>query len=231
MELLFEYNAHRHNVDPNLQPLSWNDQLANAADANSERNIQDGTFEHSDPVRIDKDAGYSFWGPWAAYEIHGWGDNYVAPGSTLAEVVEAGYEASGPHNDAILSPWIAEVGVSYVIPSYNNDPNLHYTTAELAGNGDAAGLFGLVYRDTNRDHDYDAGEGASGVTVTGTAPGVGSFSVVTDANGYWESPFPLNAGDWVIKTGREHKRVHVDAANRMVNLALDAGREASWAVF
>jgi len=231
MELLFEHNAHRHEIDPGLQPLSWNDQLAKAADTNTQRNLQNRTFEHSDPVAIDQQAGYQFWGGWAAYEIHGWGTNNVPPAKTLAEVVEAGYEASPSHNDAILSPLIAEAGVSSVIPGYNKDANLHYSTTELAGNGETAHLFGLVYRDANGDRDYDAGEGVGGVSVTGTAPGVGSFSVVTDANGYWESPLPINSGDWSINTGRQHTHVQVGEANKMVNLSLDTKGGASWGIF
>jgi len=231
MELLFEFNAHRHEVNPSLQPLRWNDQLAIAADTNTQKNLENMTFEHSDPVAIDQQAGFQFWGGWAAYEIHGWGDNNVPPGSTPAEVVEAGYEASASHNDAILSPAINKAGVSYANHGYNNDPNLHYTTAELAGNGDTANLFGLVYRDANRDHDYEAGEGVGGVTVTGTARGVGSFSVATDANGYWESPFPINSGDWVINSGGRNMHVQVGEANKMVNLAPGIDGGFSWGTF
>jgi len=231
IELLFEHNGHRHEVNRSLQPLSWNDQLANAADTNTQKNLQNTTFEHSNPVAIDQQAGYQFSGGWAAYEIHGWGNNYVPPGKTLAEVVEEGYEASPSHNDAILSPLIDEAGVSYVIPGYNKDSNLHYSTTELAGNGDTADLFGLVYRDYNGDHDYDAGEGIGGVTVTGTAPGVGAFSVVTDANGYWESPFSINSGDWIINSNGHHTHVRVGEANRMVNLSLDIKGGASWGQF
>ena len=94
MELLFEHNAHRHEVNPSLQPLSWNDELANAADTNTQRNLQNGTFEHSDPVAIDQQAGYVFWGGWAAYEIHGWGDNNVPTGSTPAATITSRTAAS-----------------------------------------------------------------------------------------------------------------------------------------
>lgn len=184
------------------QPLAFQPQLISSARAHSDWMLSVDVFSHdgvnaSTPGDRMESAGYVFSGSW------GWGENIAWRGSTgmidANAIVIAQHEGlfkSPGHRENICEGFFDEVGIGArtgAFTSLGTAYNAVMATQNFARSASTPGplVLGVVYRDTNRDGAYSAGEGLAGVTVT---PASGDYYAVTSASGGYAFPMASTSG-------------------------------------
>jgi len=184
------------------QPLAFNPHLLQSARNHSLWMLANDQFSHyetdgSDPGDRMTNAGYVFSGSWT------WGENIAWRGTTgtlppAATVVGQEHQdlfvdAQEPgrgHRLNILDGDFRQMGIGAetgVFAQGGHNYNVVMTTQDFAASDADPGPFlvGVVYRDSNGDGFYTAGEGATGVTIT---PATGKYYAVSSTSGGFALP-------------------------------------------
>lgn len=183
-------------------PLAFNPDLLQSARGHSQWMLTNSMFTHvetdgSDPGDRMTSAGYVFSGAWT------WGENISWSGTTgPIPSVETfvGQEEQGLFVDSsepgrghrlnLLDADYREIGIGVETGLFalsGQNYNSVMITQDFAASDTDPGPFlvGVVYRDTNGNGFYDAGEGAEGVTVM---PAGGTYYAVTSTSGGFAIP-------------------------------------------
>jgi hypothetical protein len=159
------------------QPLAWDPELIDAAQAHSQDMNDNNYFSHTSPGGEDPGDRITA----AGYDWTSWGESiaagYTTPAEALAALItDAGVPDLG-HREQLLAmtpvyQTQTQVGIG-IVQNGSGTYSDYYTidTAQPAGN-DNPFITGVVFNDANNNGQYDAGEGLGGITVT--VQGVGS---------------------------------------------------------
>lgn len=173
-----------------VAPLAWNSNLDNAASQHSAQVVQFNTQSHQLPGEADlggrlqaNGCSYNFAGEnvfaFATDSIDAHAAFYINWGNT-----PTGMQDPPWHRNNILSANFVEVGLNATPSSDPTKTVGPLVVTEDFGNRSnyAPQVLGVVFRDSNNSHFYDAGEGLGGVTVTLTGTG-GTLSTTTWSSG------------------------------------------------
>ncbi len=182
-------------------PLASNPHLIQSARAHSLWMLAQDQFSHyetnADPGDRMTAAGYVFSGAWT------WGENIAWRGTTgppppvaptLAQEHEDLFvdsdEPGRGHRINLMDAGFREVGIGAEAGVFGADGqnyNSVMTTQDFASSGANPGPFlvGVVYRDSDKDGFYTAGEGSSGVTIM---PDRGTYYAVSSTSGGYAIP-------------------------------------------
>ncbi|NJL07762.1 MAG: calcium-binding protein [Methylacidiphilales bacterium] len=197
--LLELINAER--AKAGAQPLAFNSNLNDAAEAHSKWMIATDTFSHTGSGGSSagdrmKAAGYKFSGSWA------WGEN-IAWATTRAPV---GYQDevlllhtnlmnSSGHRANILNDNYREVGLGIEVGDYGGRDSM-FVTEDFAKSGTSLFLTGVAFDDKDDDKFYDVGEGLGAITVTAISSTGTKYTTTTmDAGGY---SLAVPAGNYTV---------------------------------
>jgi hypothetical protein len=184
------------------QPLAFNPDLLQSARGHSQWMLTNDLFTHieadgSDPGDRMTAAGYVFSGSWT------WGENISWSGTTGPIPSVATFvgeeeqnlfidstEPGRGHRLNLLDADFREMGIGVetgVFAQSGQNYNAVMVTQDFAASDNDPGPFlvGVVYRDSNSNGFYDAGEGAEGVTVM---PASGMYYAVSSASGGYAIP-------------------------------------------
>lgn len=214
-------------------PLVANASLLQATRLHSQEMLSRQTLSHygadgSAPGDRALRAGYptSYVG-----ENVGYDGNYPSySANSIATRMNDGWFTSSGHRANMLTSGWTEFGGSFAV---RQPPNGTQYATELFGQYDAGPfLGGVVFTDSNADEDFDAGEGASGVTITAQGPS-GTFTTTSLAAGAWAIKVP--AGQYIVTasggswSGTSTVALTVGAANVAVDFI--AGQSTGWISF
>lgn len=189
---------------PAKPPLAWNDQLATAAQGQSQYQASNGVQSHTGAngssleQRLDQ-AGYT--------NRTTDGENAYAYSSSVDQAMEAFLidwgVASHGHRDNILQPNTAtedayrDVGIGIVNTTKSQVGPMVITQDFGSQSGEKAQLVGVVFNDPNHNETYNLGEGVGNVTIQVTNKSTGKTSSVQtwDAGGYQMS---LDPGSYTV---------------------------------
>jgi hypothetical protein len=167
-------------------PLAFNTQLIDASLGHSQYMNATGQFNHEGigdgtPGSRVNAAGFSFINLDESIAA-----GYSTPDSALAAlIIDAGVPDLGHRNQLLGIDAAAateqQVGIGIVLNGGGPYQGDFYTIDSASDADGRAFLTGVVYRDTNGNGRYDAGEGLGGVTIS--VPGVGSVTTF-DSGGY-----------------------------------------------
>jgi hypothetical protein len=221
MYMLHEINELR--IDHGLQPLAFQRDIWEAANAHTRYILDSDTFVHSWPVDDIKAWGFPFkdgngdhmysWGFW---QNHGWGTPFAQNANGIFTNVEKqaavdnhvlSYETSPPHLAALLIPEVELFGSSMLWGNFNG-LNVWASTQDFGYQERDPYLLGFVSVDKDKDHSYDIGEGKSNIPVKIVARDGTTVKTTTDANGYYG--VELHSGTYKVWVGNTSG----DAANR-----------------
>jgi uncharacterized protein YkwD len=179
-------------------PLAWNEALYNSSTGHSQQMIAQDTQAHQLPgelalgnrVSAAGYTGFSLVGEniyaFALSPLQGHAAFAIDWGST-----PTGIQNPPGHRQNIMEDAFREVGLS-VIPESNAGTAVGslVITQDFGSRFDQGDpyLLGVVYRDADQDHTYDAGEGLGGVSVH--VDGALDFDVSTMAAGGWQVQVP-----------------------------------------
>ena len=186
-------------------PLAWNEALYNAAAGHDQQMIQADLQDHQVPGEASlgtrvQNAGYTNF-QLVGENIFAFGES--AFGSHAAFAIDWGFTPTGiqdppGHRNNMMNATFREVGIA-IVPESN--PGTHdaagievgpLVITEDFGNRFNFGnpfLLGVVYRDTDGDSQYDAGEGLGGVNVHVAGSDM-SFDTTTMTAGGWQLQAP-----------------------------------------
>lgn len=175
-----------------VQPLAWNDSLADASRQHDRAMIAADEQSHQLPGEAvftsrDAAAGYAFTDR-GAENVYAYADNglYTQAGF----VIDWGNSEPG-HRDNIMDPALREVGIG-ILPNTNTDPQFgpQVVTEDFGSHGTSGTfLLGVAYTDSDHDNFYSVGEGVAGLTVSvagasATSSDAGGYTLDTTATGY-----------------------------------------------
>ncbi len=190
---------------PAKPPLAWNDQLAQAAEGQSQDMANTGVQSHTGSdgsslgTRLDR-VGYT--------NTTSTTENAYAYATSVDEAMEAFMldwgVASNGHRDNIMEPdktpdqALRDVGIGIVASSRPNFGPEVITQDFGAQAGEKPELLGVAFNDRNGDNFYQPGEGQAGVTIVATNESTGqtTSTQTMDAGGY---QIPLGAGTYLLK--------------------------------
>ncbi len=191
-------------------PLAFHPLLLAAARTHSEWMLAQDIFSHegangSTPGDRMSAAGYVFSGWWV------WGENIAWKGTTgilnpvqFTKDSHEGLFRSPGHRENLLNPDFDEIGIGvrtgvFTVTNGATVQNYHAVmiTQNFARSAatPAPLVLGVVYRDTDGDGFYSAGEGLGGITVM---PADGTYYAVTSTSGGFAFPAPGTSGTLVV---------------------------------
>ncbi|MHC5539929.1 CAP domain-containing protein, partial [Singulisphaera rosea] len=189
---------------PAKPPLAWNDQLATAAQGQSQYQADNGVQSHTGAngssleQRLDQ-AGYT--------NRTTDGENAYAYSSSVDQAMEAFLidwgVASHGHRDNILQPNTStgdayrDVGIGIVNATKSQVGPMVITQDFGAQQGEKAELVGVAFSDPNHSGTYNLGEGVGNVTIQVTNKSTGATTSVQtwDAGGY---QMALDPGSYTV---------------------------------
>lgn len=190
-----------------VPPVAWNQQLATAAETHNNLMVTNQAQSHQFPGEASLlnraiAAGYTnattvgenlyAYSESPLYGHAGlaidWGDD----DANSANGYGTGIQSPPGHRNNLMSGQFREVGLSIVegIPSSSavGPQSLTQDFGSRTGIGNAF-LLGVVFGDSNTNGAFNAGEGASDVTITATGP-AGTFSTTTWSSGGYQLQIP-----------------------------------------
>ncbi len=191
-------NAERKKVG--AQPLAFDGDLNEAADAHSKWMIAADKFAHEgigdgDPGDRIKAAGYVLSGSWT------WGENIawmsMNAGALNDEVLQLHKNLmnSPGHKANILKVAFREIGIGIQTGDYQGWKGA-FATQNFAKTGTDLFVTGVAFDDKDGDHRYDPGEGLGSLSVKAVKSGGGAVSTTTgSAGGY---ALALSAGTYAV---------------------------------
>jgi uncharacterized protein YkwD len=218
------------------QPLAWNDQLAQAAQYQSQDQANTGVQSHTSSNGMDMNARLDMFG--YKNRINA-GEDAYAYSTSVDEAMKAfmldwGVPDKG-HRRNILQPGVsgdnsyADVGVG-IVKTDKIGIGPQVVTVDFGRQSNTQPeLLGVVYNDSNGDRFYEPGEGQGGVTIDATNLATGQTTSVQDwsSGGY---QIPLVPGSYNV-TAREGSQVirsqSVNISNQ--NVKLDFITSDPWA--
>lgn len=218
------------------QAVAMNPTLTAVARAHSQDMLNRDYFEHNTPEGVTpfarmQDAGY-------IYRAAGENLTWRGTTGTLDEIstanaqhqdlfVDTDYPNRG-HRVVMLTADYKEVGIGVLRGTFVHNGNTYdslMTTQDYGTRSNSPTfVLGVVYDDTNRNGDYDAGEGVAGATVT-----LGNNTTATNSGGGYS--FAVQPGQYTIRfpsgatqqfsVGNSNIKIDCISANQIViNLGL-----------
>jgi len=176
-----------------VAPLAWSESLVNAAAAHSELMVQFDQQSHQLPGEPDlldrfRNAGYG--------GVSAGGENVFAYATNVfnghsAFAIDWAVPGRG-HRENLMNAAFRDFGVGLVAESSASTRVGPLVTTQNFGSRFDYGnpfLLGVVYRDTNTNGRYDAGEGVGGVNVQVVGP-AGTFTTTTMSAGGYQLKVP-----------------------------------------
>ncbi len=181
-------NAARAKVG--AQPLAFNGNHNDSADAHSGWMIGTDTFSHpgvngSAPTQRMQNAGYAFAGTWASGENIAWASTREPSGyQDEVQLLHTNLMNSPGHKANILNASFREIGIGFQVGPYQSWEGA-FVTQNFALSGSKAFLTGVTMTDKDGDRAYDIGEALGDMTITAVGSTGARFTTTSqDAGGY-----------------------------------------------
>ncbi|WP_315975043.1 CAP domain-containing protein [Microvirga yunnanensis] len=182
--------VNRERAKTGAQPLAFNGDLNESADAHTSWMIATDTFSHtgsggSTPTQRMTQAGYAFTGSWASAENIAWASIRAPEGlQDEVELLHTNLMNSPGHKANILNGTFREIGIGFDTGPYQSW-NGAFVTENFSLSGPSVFVTGVSFDDRDGDRFYDIGEGLGGLTVTAVGAGGVHYSTTTgSAGGY-----------------------------------------------
>jgi Ca2+-binding RTX toxin-like protein len=223
--------VNRERAKIGAQPLAFNGDLNESADAHSNWMISADVFNHtglggSSPHQRMINAGYSFTGSWTSGENIAWASLRSPSGlQDEVELLHTNLMNSPGHKANILNGKYQEIGIGFQNGSYLTW-DAAFVTQNFARSGSKAFLTGVTMGDKDGDRFYDIGEGLGGLTVSAVSSSGAKYTTTTgSAGGY---TLALAAGTYTVTfSGGGYasvtKQVTIGSANVKLDLIDPAG--------
>ncbi|MFC1455925.1 CAP domain-containing protein [Microvirga arabica] len=223
--------VNRERATAGAQPLAFNGDLNESADAHSNWMISADAFSHtglgnSSAHQRMINAGYSFTGSYASGENIAWASLRSPTGlQDEVELLHTNLMNSPGHKANILNANFQEIGVGFETGSYLTW-DAAFVTQNFARSGSKAFLTGVTMDDKDGDRFYDIGEGLGGLTVSAVSASGATFTTTTGSGGGYS--LALAAGTYnVTFSGGGYspvtKQVTIGSANVKLDLIDPAG--------
>ena len=193
--------VNRERAKTGAQPLAFNGNLNDSADAHSNWMIAADVFSHtglgsSSPHQRMVNAGYSFTGSYAS------GENIACAslrGPTglqdEVELLHTNLMNSPGHKANILNGDFQEAGIGFQSGKYLTW-DAAFVTQNFARSGTKAFLTGVTMDDKDGDRFYDIGEGLGSITVTAVSASGAKYTTTTGGGGGYS--LALSAGNYKV---------------------------------
>ncbi|WP_457093301.1 CAP domain-containing protein [Microvirga sp. P5_D2] len=208
------------------QPLAFNGNLNNSADAHSQWMIDTDAFSHtgvsaSAPTQRMESAGYAFTGSWTSGENIAWASTR-APNGLQDEVrlLHTNLMNSPGHKANILNGDFREIGIGFKVGPYQGWEGA-FATQNFARSGSNVFLTGVTMDDKDGDRAYDIGEALSGLTITAISSTGARFTTKSEAAGGYS--LALDPGSYRVtysKSGYASVTKQVSIGEKNVKLDL-----------
>ena len=213
-------NAVRRKAD--AQPLAFDGDLNEAADAHSAWMIATDSFAHtgsggSSPSQRMTRAGYDFSGSWASAENIAWASLRGAPGlQDEVQFLHASLMNSPGHRTNLLNDTYREIGIGFQTGQYESWDSA-FVTQNFALTRSQPFLTGVAFEDRDGDRLYDPGEGTGGGVVSAVSSTGTRYSTQTTTSGGYGMEVP--AGTYTVTfSGGSPRQVTVQTDNVKVDL-------------
>ncbi|MBD2746538.1 carboxypeptidase regulatory-like domain-containing protein [Microvirga sp. BT688] len=218
--------VNRERAKAGAQPLAFNGNLNESADAHSNWMISADVFNHtglggSSPHQRMMNAGYSFTGFYASGENIAWASLRDPAGlQDEVEYLHTNLMNSPDHKANILNGNFQEAGIGFQTGGYLTW-DAAFVTQNFARSGTQAFLTGVTMDDRDGDRFYDIGEGLGGITVTAVSSTGVKYTTTTGAAGGYN--LALAAGAYTVTfSGSGYtpvtKQVTIGSANVKLDL-------------
>ena len=226
--------VNRERAKTGAQPLAFNGDLNESADAHSDWMIATDTFSHtgvsgSNPTQRMIKAGYDFLGSWTSAENIAWASTRAPSGlQDEVQLLHTNLMNSPGHKANILNGTFREIGIGFDTGSYQTWDGA-FVTQNFVKSGTKTFLTGVSMDDKDGDRFYDVGEGLDGLTVTAVNSSGARYSTTTESAGGYS--LALAAGTYKVTfSGGGYssvtKQVTVGSANVKLDL-IDPSKAAS----
>jgi Ca2+-binding RTX toxin-like protein len=191
----------RERAKTGAQPLAFNGNLNESADAHSNWMISSDVFNHtglggSSPHQRMINAGYSFTGSYASGENIAWASLRSPTGlQDEVELLHTNLMNSPDHKANILNTKFQEAGIGFQTGGYLTW-DAAFVTQNFARSGSKAFLTGVTMDDKDGDRFYDIGEGLGGITVTAVSSTGAKYTTTTGSAGGYN--LALAAGAYTV---------------------------------
>ncbi len=170
------------------QPLAFNGNLNDSADAHSQWMIDADVFSHtgvngSAPTQRMESAGYAFTGSWASAENVAWASTRAPSGfEDEVRLLHANLMNSPGHKANILNDSFREIGIGFKVGPYQGWEGA-FATQNFARSGGKVFLTGVTMDDKDGDRTYDIGEALGGLTITAVSSTGARFATTSQSAG------------------------------------------------
>jgi serralysin len=193
--------VNRERAKTGAQPLAFNGNLNESADAHSNWMISADVFNHtglggSSPHQRMINAGYSFTGSYASGENIAWASLRGPTGlQDEVELLHTNLMNSPGHKSNILNGNFQEAGIGFQNGSYLTW-DAAFVTQNFARSGSKVFLTGVTMDDKDGDRFYDIGEGLGGLTVSAVSASGARYTTTTGSAGGYN--LALAAGTYTV---------------------------------
>jgi serralysin len=208
------------------QPLAFNGNLNNSADAHSQWMIDADVFSHtgvsgSAPTQRMESAGFAFNGSWTSGENIAWASTRAPSGyQDEVRLQHTNLMNSPGHKANILNGDFREIGIGFKVGPYQSWEGA-FVTQNFARSGSEVFLTGVTMDDKDGDHAYDIGEALGGLTITAVSSTGARFTTKSEAAGGYS--LALDPGSYKVTfSGGGYASVtkHVSIGTKNVKLDL-----------
>ncbi|MBF9194494.1 CAP domain-containing protein [Microvirga terrestris] len=193
--------VNRERAKTGAQPLAFNGNLNDSADAHSNWMISTDIFNHTgvsgtSPHQRMINAGYSFTGSWTSGENIAWASLREPTGlQDEVELLHTNLMNSAGHKANILNGKFQEIGIGFQTGGYLTW-DAAFVTQNFARSGTKTFLTGVTMDDKDGDRFYDIGEGLGGLTVSAVSASGAKYTTTTGAAGGYN--LALAAGAYTV---------------------------------
>ncbi len=223
--------VNRERAKTGAQPLAFNGNLNESADAHSNWMISADVFNHtglggSSPHQRMVKAGYGFTGSWTSGENIAWASLRGPSGlQDEVELLHTNLMNSPGHKANILNGKYQEIGIGFQTGGYQSW-DAAFVTQNFARSGTKVYLTGVTMDDKDGDRFYDIGEGLAGLTVSAVSAGGATYTTTTGSAGGYN--LALAAGTYTVTfSGGGYapvtKQVTIGSANVKLDLVDPTG--------
>jgi serralysin len=227
--------VNRERAKTGAQPLAFNGNLNDSADAHSNWMISADIFNHtglsgSSPHQRMIKAGYSFTGSYASGENIAWASLRGPAGlQDEVELLHTNLMNSPGHKANILNGKYQEIGIGFQTGGYLTW-DAAFVTQNFARSGTKTFLTGVTMDDKDGDWFYDIGEGLGGLTVSAVSASGAKYTTTTGSAGGYN--LALAAGTYTVTfSGGGYasvtKQVTIGSANVKLDLIDPTGGTTS----
>lgn len=227
--------VNRERAKTGAQPLAFNGNLNESADAHSNWMISADVFNHtgsggSSPHQRMINAGYSFTDSYASGENIAWASLRGPIGlQDEVELLHTNLMNSPGHKANILNGNFQEIGIGFQTGGYLTW-DAAFVTQNFARSGTKAFLTGVAMDDKDGDRFYDIDEGLGGITVIAVSSTGAKYTTTTGTAGGYD--LALAAGSYTVTfSGGGYapvtKQVTIGSANVKLDLIDPAGGTTS----